>query len=67
MEVDGRLSIMIQISHLPVILHLEMSGLGYLSFTNTADAQITALKAVSLEGYQEYVGLCNRCDHYYII
>ena len=29
------------------------------------DAQISALQAVSLEGYQEYVGLCNHVIHYY--
>ena len=29
------------------------------------DAQITAIQAVSLEGRQEYVGLCNHVIHYY--
>ena len=29
------------------------------------DAQISAIQAVSIEGYQEYVGLCNHVIHYY--
>jgi len=30
-----------------------------------SDAQISAIQAVSTEGYQEYVGLCNHVIHYY--
>lgn len=30
-----------------------------------SDAQIASIQAVSIEGYQEYVGLCNHVIHYY--